>query len=335
MSDGGAATDATTSALDGSKIVDAGCGDACAYLTLPKNAIDAGYLTNTLHSTFTTSNVDVGATHATGFDWYPWNLYGTADPSKIVVNADKSITLEGDTTGPNGELVSGARGGTGFVGTAFGGGGYFEATFKFDPNDTIDAGYAGWPSWWSIPVDHIVESAGTWWNGDAATNYNNDVEVDYFEYDIQGRGLDIYGATIHDWYGTYETTCPGKSYCDWRTPNAVSQRTVPTGTDFTKYHSAGYLWVPATSTTPGSATFYFDRVLVGATTTWNAWTDLPPLAETADGAPPAPPSPQPAWALSTMDQEHYFLVLGTGPKEPMTVQEVDVWQASDATNIHH
>lgn len=301
----------------------------CTALAVPSEVVAAGYLVHTFASTFDATTVDTAESKASGFDWYVWNLFSQADASKVVLNGDHSVTLMGDPAGPNGEIVTAARtGATTYVGTAFGGGAYFEAVFKFDPATVVAAGFKGWPSWWSLPLDHAIDGTGTWWNGDAGTGYDNHIEPDFFEYDIQGSPPNRYGGTLHNWYGAYKSTCSPSSYCDWHTPSSVNLRTAPPGTDFTNYHAVGFLWVPATAASPGSATYFFDRVAIGATTTWTKWVDQPiPVGV-------APPSPQPPWAISWMDREHYLLVLGTGVGEPMTIQRVDVWQASALGNMH-
>jgi hypothetical protein len=319
-------------ATDGS----ADAGDASPAASLPAAVLAAGYLTNTFSTTsWSTANVDTKNTKKTGFDWYPYEINGASTDLTKIVPGGTSITLAGDTTGPNGEIITAQpTGGTSFVGTAFGGGAYFEAVMKFDPADVIAQDTKGWPSFWAVPIERLLDLPDTWWNGDPSTNFDNHVELDIFEYLVpkQDKG-DDYGGTMHNWYGTYQVTCgppPATPYCDWHTPTSTNTRTVPAGTDFTRYHSIGLLWVPATATTKGSATFYFDRNVMGAVTTWSKWTDSPePTAADAKDAS------QPSWALSWLDETHYLLILGTGVKEPLTVESVDVWQASAAANLHH
>jgi hypothetical protein len=319
--------DASTTADTGAPLGDASI-DASAFDALPAAVRDAGYSINTLSTTsFTAGNLDLGETHADTFTWYPWNIFSATDTSAIVPNADGTLLLKGDTSGPNGEIATIARkSGGGLVGNAFGGGAYFEATFSFDPGTVVDAGFHGWPSWWSLPVDGITGAPGAWWNGDAASNYHNSVEQDFFEFDVDKSPFLSWGTTMHDWYGIQNVTCD--KYCDWHTTSAENLRTEPAGTDFTKQHSIGYLWIPATATTKGSRMSFFDRVPIGEVAQWDKWVN----AAEPDGQVPA--TPQPPWALSAVDEDHYFLILGTGVDEPMTVSKVEVWQASTADNQH-
>src|SRR5262245_13877629 len=94
---------------------------------LPPQAAAANYTVRTFSSRFNTGEVDITGSSKSGFKWYPWKFFGgAAKLDRIVVNTDKSVTLLGDTTGPGGQLatVSPAETSPGFVGIAFGGGGY-------------------------------------------------------------------------------------------------------------------------------------------------------------------------------------------------------------------
>ena len=80
--------------------------------------------------------------------------------------------------------------------------------------------------------------------------------------------------------------------------------------------------MPATATTQGYAKWYFDDVQVGNTITWNQYN------------PATPPSPvNGSSAYSVMDARHLYLILGSGPSNPMTVYNVQVWQKSTANDI--
>jgi hypothetical protein len=240
----------------------------------------------------------------------------------VGLNADGSVTLAGDTTGPNGELVTAtaAHNAAGFVGTAFGGGAYVEAALKFDPADVARANSKGWPSFWSLAIEGNVLPGANQWPGQAV-GYAHDIEADVLEYLFlpYGGPANAYGGTLHDSYGIYNVTCSG--WCD-QTTN-VNKRMAPVGTDFTQYHRYGFLWVPATPTIPGYARFYFDGQPMGPEQKWTQLTNQPPT-----------PANQP-WAFGVIDQRHLMLILGTGVGEPMTVQSVDVWQASTTQDLHN
>ena len=312
-------------------VASAAVAGACGFAAIaaaaesPPWAAAVGYTANTFSSNFTPATVDVANSRKAGFAWYPWNLYGHhANTSALKLNADNSITLMGDTTGPNGELVSAtaASNSAKFVGTAFGGGAYMDAEIKFDPQDVANAGTKGWPSFWALAMEDSVLPGGTQWTGQPA-GYKHSVEVDIFEYLYLPYNVprNVYGAGLHDWYGTPNVTC-GRGLCAQHMQPQEPKRTTPLGTDFTQYHHFGFLWVPATGTSQGYARFYFDGQVMGADRRWTVFDTQPP-----------PPTNQP-WAFGRLDQEHLVLILGTGPNEPMSVRSVNVWQASGSNNLH-
>ena len=292
----------------------------------PSPASQAGYTQNTFSANFTSSNVDIANSKDPGYSWYLWNLYGShASPAAIGLNSDGSVTLAGDTVGPGGELMTAtaARNSAGFVGTAFGGGAYIEATFKFNPADVIRANNKYWPAFWSLALEASVRPGANQWPGQAH-GFQHQIEVDFFEYLLQGYGgpQNAYSSSMHDWYGIYKSTCP-PGLCQVGFEFNESKRLAPAGTDFTQYHTYGSLWVPATSAASGYIQFFFDGEPIGAVRKWSQYTDQPPTN----------PKQQP-WAFGVLDRQHLVLILGTGPQEPMTVQSVNVWQASASQNLH-
>src|SRR5882672_775314 len=178
----------------------------------PPGAAAAGYTVNTFSTNFTASNVDIANSGAARYSWYPWNLFGRhTNLSAIKINPDGSVTLAGDTTGPGGELISAtpANNPAKFVGTAFGGGAYIDAEFKFDPDDVARANSKGWPAFWSLALESSVLKGAAQWPGQAP-GYMHNVEVDFFEYLYLPYKVprNIYGASMHDWYGIPNVTCP-------------------------------------------------------------------------------------------------------------------------------
>ena len=288
---------------------------------VPPQAAATHYTVHTFSCRFSANDVDITGSSKPGFKWYPWNFFGSAAKlSEIKSNADGSVTLLGDTTGPNGQLatVSMAPTSARFVGTAFGGGGYFEATFKFDPQDVLTDGFSGWPAWWSLAIEHIAHLDTAQWP-QQEVGYEHFIEVDFFEYDlfaqIKNKEWNYYGGTIHDWYGVYSNGFKHETL-----PYFIVKRKVPTDIDFTQYHRYGFSWVPATASTKGYAQYYFDGQRLGQTTVWSQYTNqLPP--------------PRSPWRFGVIDTNHLVLILGTGLKMPMTIKSVDVWQATDQFNI--
>ena len=131
-------------------------------------------------------------------------------------------------------------------------------------------------------------------------------------------GPGSYGIALHNWYGQ-QSAIQAVS-----TEGSGSPVSIPQGTDTSQPHDYGFLWVPATATTKGYAKWYFDHVQVGNTITWNQYN------------PATPPSPvDGSSAYSVMDARHLYMILGSGPSNPMTVYSVKAWQKSNAANIRH
>jgi hypothetical protein len=92
------------------------------------------------------------------------------------------------------------------------------------------------------------------------------------------------------------------------------------GTDFTRLHRFGFLWIPATDTSNGYAQYYFDGKPTSDRITWNKFRGQP-----------APPGSG-AWTFGVIDRQHLAILLDSGPGQPMTVKSVNVWQASTDGN---
>jgi hypothetical protein len=296
-----------------------GCGSSNLE-TPPTPAAHVGFLIHSFASTFTPETVDTAATQKRGFQWYNWDLDGfRADPRAVVLNADGSVTLNGQISGPQLFTAVQDSAGAPFVGYSFGSGAYIEAVLKWRLLPSSSTNPSSWPAFWALPIEGNFAPYSDQWPGQP-TGYVHVIETDFFEADAGDAETTRYGGSMHDWYGIYGQTCP-PSDCQATLPYLDGQRTVPTGTDFTQYHRYGFLWVPATATTQGYAQFFFDGVQVGYTYQWDLLTDQAP-----------PPTNQP-WAFGILDQQHLFLILGTSPAQPMTVQSVDVWQASTSANL--
>jgi len=146
--------------------------------------------------------------------------------------------------------------------------------------------------------------------------------MDFFEYDTwKFAGQDSYGGATHDTGGTW-TKDKGFQYTVQNDHFVIR---VPRGTDFTKPHKYGCLWVPATPTTKGYAHYYFDGQPTTDKVTWSFYDGKNP--------PPPPMTKDSPWAFGIFDCQHLALVLGTGQNQPMTVYSVDVWQASTKDNV--
>jgi hypothetical protein len=296
-----------------------------ALAAAPAEATAHGYTVNTYSSNFTAQTVDMNSTLNRGYKWYVYDMFGKkANPLGIQLNSDGSVTLLGDTTGAQGSLASVAAypGTNSFVGTAFGGGAYIEAVFHYDPAQVTavhaNGARALWPSFWSLPMESTIIKGADQWPGQPA-GYVHNVEVDMFEADYFTLPI-AYGVGLHDWYGIPNVTCP-VGLCGVNMHGLSGPRIPATGTNFNQWHTYGFLWVPATSTTRGSMSAYFDGQEVGTTVTWTQYTNQAP---TPVGKP---------WLFGRMDQEHIFFILSTGRGEPFTLKSVNVWQRNASSNI--
>lgn len=287
----------------------------------PAAAWRVGYRLKTFSSAkFSEQNVNLKGSFARGVQWYGWSFFGgkISDSVKnIHVNSDGSIDLR------NTFIASAARipGSPYFTGTAFGGGGYFEAELKFDP--ALAAGRSHWPSWWGMSIEHLSEMPAPFgrWKG-KSSEFEHFGEMDFFEYNNSvGRAPNQYGGTLHDWYGEYGRSC--LAFCVISTSYRDSTITVPEGTDWKKYHRVGALWVPATKDARGYITFYFDGLPMKSFS-WERFS--------ADEAPPVVPSLARSTTHSVNDVLHMAIILGGAEGAPMTVKSVNVWQASDKLN---
>jgi hypothetical protein len=307
-----------------------GIAFAAGGCTAPPQACAVGYAQNTFHSVFH-DDLDLQNTRAAGFHWYlaRWFGYPASAPSAVHANNDGTLTVL--TSDGKGNYTMGSAAPTGkkipldWVGTAFGGGGYFEAELEFNPDKVMQPGAVGWPSWWLQCLEHSA-SAKTHWGGQL-TSYEHYIEVDPFEYNQwKNHPHNEYSGAVHDWYGVYGVTCP-HAFCQADNYDSRSKFfnyliATPSNTNFREFHKFGVLWVPATKQAQGYVQFYFDGKPTGDRVTWDQYRDEPP-----------PPTKNSPWAFGILDRQHLILVLGTGNDQPMTVKAVNVWQASDKENL--
>lgn len=283
----------------------------------PPAASAAGFLTETFATDgFTLANVDQSATYAPNRQWYLWNFFGK--PPAPTLNR-----LLPDGTDENfgisaGQIATAAKTSSGFVGTAFGDGGYFEAEIAFE-REAVDA-RKGWPAWWAMALEHLI-GRGDEWAGQPS-GFRHFIEVDAFEYNRPTNRPQQYGATVHDWFGLLQKSCPGprSTFCSVDTPYGGSTKTAPEGTDWSAFHKIAFRWVPATQLRQGAITFYMDDRQMGDPVYFSSYQDQPP-----------PPKWRP-WSYSIVDRQHLVLILGGSPSG-MRIRSVHVWQRSAAGNL--
>jgi hypothetical protein len=288
--------------------------------TAPPQAQAVGYNLQTFGSAVTVATAVNSTTSYPeligGANWAPYTFTGTSWKNiGYTQNADGSVTLNGTgQTFGNGlsTAVAGDANTTtnrlSFTGTAFGGGGYFEATMKS----------TGTMSFWFNDIETMngvsVNAGPNPWPGQAA-GYGDWVEVDMAEFDT----AQSYGIAFHNWYATVGSGTNSGS---------IFPKVMPSPTpDYTQYHKYGFLWVPATATAQGYGTFYFDGTAVG-TLTWNKY-------NSALGPPPTPAQTTTGGGstFSVLDTLHAALILGCNSGDTLTISSVNVWQATAANNL--
>jgi len=280
-----------------------------------------------------------------------WFLHGFySPPSGGAAQNGNGIYLDG--TG-NGYGICTAKAGAGhtWTGTTFGGGAYIEALLSFPPSASPGA---HWPAFWSQDIETLSQNAitaanawgGPTYNGATAYTigqmvslsglsyrcianttgnappnatfwqgpYGNWVEPDFFELDA--GNITKYGIQMHNWYGTI----PGASNVNCVTSG--SPVTIPASVSFANFNKIGWLWIPATATTQGSAQWFFNGAQMGPTVNWNQY-----------NSGLAPPPAVGGSAGSILDQRHLALVLNTNTTCPTQIVSVQVWQASAAGNL--
>ncbi len=157
-------------------------------LGLPAAVRAAGYTTRTF-----------GPALVLGSNFKDFNFNGvTPITGQSVQNADGTVTLP-ITDGSNygaGIATAHSTGGSGWTGTAFGGGYYAEAVFKITP--TLGSSSLPFPGFWSLNLDHLI-GADLQWSGQAA-GYIHRMELDVFQWPHNSTSF-WEGPIIYDWYG--------------------------------------------------------------------------------------------------------------------------------------
>ena len=316
---------------------------------VPAGALTAGYTINTFHAgSFSTGTVDQSLTYVDGFQWYYYNFFGqTSTPSLNTFNADGSITLAGGFASALATVGQTANA-TPYVGVAFGCGAYFTAELSFSNQIAIGGGSplaSVVPSFYSFSLEHLVYPAGSAsqaWTGQA-TGYDHFIEIDTLEWNRNQLDSPFsYGSEVHEYWGIQNAAPCNSSqwaggYCWLSLTVSASAQSVAKGTDNTVYHRFAKLWIPATVSTPGSLTSYYDDIPFSSSQiTYTQFTQQAP--------PPGVPleTVTAPWAFGIVDIQHQVPILLAGIAAPntvnpsgnsMTVRSVDVWQNSSACNV--
>lgn len=293
----------------------------------PPQAAEVGYTKNTFASHLSEAEIDFTDSGRAGFRWYVRNPFGgtSSDPKKLMIfEPDGSLTI---TWGSIWTAATKYSPGNWAAGVAFGGGGYFEAELKFNPDEILSTKSNWWPSFWSVALEHLARMEGEQWPG-MPPGYAHFTEIDFFEFSGWWKppAKCCYAGTVNDWYGIWNETCQ-KGFCVRN--NNLSGKTkfknflisFPPETDFSKYHRYGVLWVPATDTTPGYIQYYFDGKPTSDRVSWSKYSDQPP------------PPGDALWTFGILDKQHLVVTLGTGKGRPLTIKSVNVWQSSNDHNL--
>ena len=300
-----------------------------AVTNVPPAAAAAGYNTQTFQSGFTAANIDSGLTYTSGYKWYKSNFYGFNPNTTLTAYGDGSASLALLDTNwlANQHWSTAGISGSNWVGMWFGGGAYFEAELTFN-GPAVDTNN-GFPAFWLECFEHVNASLGLvpndQWPGQAS-GYAHFSEIDILEY-LSPSGIansaNQWTGAIIDWYGT--STCTGGAtpfYCNQHHTHWLPMQYI----DYTNTtHKFGFLWKVATPSSPGSATWYIDGMIVGYDE-WDQYTGQPPVPPPNIGTPRN-------WTYGIIDQQHFAIILGTGHEASMRVNNVRVFQASSNNNL--
>lgn len=257
--------------------------------------------------------IDMGDTRQSGFEWYRGAFFGhPATPAASISIKNGVLTLAGaDST----QIATAAPNGMpqGWVGKVFGGGFFIEARIAFNP--AAPPHKTQWPAFWSMAIEHMA--------GTALDTFEHYIEDDFFENDTVWAGANSFGGAMHDWFGVYKQTCPGKAYCSFSNDGDLGLDNfvihVPPTTNWRQFHVFAQLWTPATPQQNGAVQYYFDNAPTTDRITW-------PYAAT-----PAQVAP-----FGIIDQDHLVIILSTGGGQTMQVAWVRIWQKpADADDWTH
>jgi hypothetical protein len=203
----------------------------------------------------------------------------------------------------------------GYIGTVFSGGRGVYAEARIAALNIGSIGKTGWPSFWS------GDMKGETKRGDAMPGWPNEIENienDYMEYNPNWGNPGNWYSTMHDWGSDGQNVA-----------NTNSVITPAVGTDYTKYHTYGMLWVPASAENGwnGYRQAYFDGVPQQAV----CWTGSQTYKA---GIFPGTAESMGSYLFSLTDQDKFQLILGSsqGGIPTMNVDYVRVY-AVDASSM--
>ena len=271
-------------------------------IPIPSPAFSHGFTNRVFFDDFTSINtIDINNTKSVGYNWYtnnswtsasyPWVTLAPTSSSDISI-ADGVLRLANDASGI-GECLNSAvqaDNASGYIGTVFGGGAYFEARISYD-STLSKLTSTGTPAFWTLAIEYLVGNASEF------------AEIDVFEAIPTGSdGMVRIQSTLHDWAANNKN------------PVVITSITgQPVG-----FHIYGLLWVPASKNgSTGLIEMYYDGTLVASTVT--------NYSSSAGAIPSFEPS-NPNGVFSIVDSQHFPLILGCGTNWPMNIDWVKVYQ---------
>jgi hypothetical protein len=145
--------------------------------------------------------------------------------------------------------------------------------------------------------------------------YVHYVETDFFEYNSRYHSAGQYWGATLDWAGDLGNG----GYYVGAENTGLQQITMPAGTDTSQPHRYGYLWVPATPTTQGSITYYFDGQPTTDAFTYGFYDSNNPPGQPIDDTQP--------WKFGVLDSQQQVLILNTPVgTDQFRIYDVTVWQ---------
>jgi hypothetical protein len=295
------------------------CSGAAADTLAPPQAWRAGYRTLAFNDGF--SSIDTANSQTGGFSWYIQNWFGVPATTLDNINVSSGLLTLGNGTG-NAKLQTAISNGSGgYIGTVFGGGGYFEIEMAFDPASSVNA--ASYPAFFLEPIEHIEGVSHDLWPGQA-TGYEHFGEIDIAEIwhmPMQSIvGWDTYLTVVHDWSGVYGGGYPVN--IENLGNDVASPSPAPTWLARNRY---GVLWVPQNGNTSGSLTFYFNDQTVNTIYYAGPVTSPPLPGQSTQSYSPSTPA-QAAQTYAVIDSEHFAMRIQTDQVWPIAVYSVKVWQ---------
>jgi hypothetical protein len=259
---------------------------------------------------------------------------GTQPTSAWTQNSDGSLTIKGSSAsyGFNLNVITAAYIGPGnasypdwFKGIAFGtppgGATYFKMVWTANPTSAYSDN-PGAPIWFS-PIERLVSSGVTSFPGAIYNQGGNAwwVEVDGEEFFYNTTNTSK-GNTCINWTGT------GSGNSIQNNQAASNVQINAAGGSFTNQQIDEFVWIAATSSSPGSWTQYHNGTQVGVPTPWNQYNSANyPGTFNSGGAAPGS-------AMSIMDMQHLCILSGAkNNSATYKIITLECYQSSTSANL--